>query len=134
MKNKINTFKEAFGAVANTSVAASQWNPYIQRRSSDHLMKIDPFDASLKAKDVYNDIEGQAPKTMPFPLDRITDQLVTSFQALNDVRSTIKNTLQAALLNDPEKNTLRKQLKNLNNIMQEVLNISKEVEKITLQP
>jgi len=73
-----------------------------------------------------------APKIMPFPLDRITDQLVTSHEGLSTVKNTMLITIRSALLNKQEKALLRLNIKEIDQCLTTVRKISKDVERIVL--
>lgn len=76
--------------------------------------------------------EGMAPKVLPFPLDRVTDEIVNCYESYVKVKSILMQTLRYAILNDAEKKAIRKHLKLVNNILAATKKMSEEIEQITL--
>ena len=78
------------------------------------------------------DLDAIAPKILPFPLNRIIDQLADSYEELLKVKDTLTSTLQSAVLDDSGRMVIKNQIREINKMIKEIGLVSKEVEKLEL--
>lgn len=81
-------------------------------------------------QDVDNDTK--APSIKPYPIDRIDNQLFDIYEDLMAAKDTIILSIKTSILNEPEKNILKKNLKKVKEMIQTIKDMSKDLEQITL--
>lgn len=127
-KNSPKSIKEAFSYT--TTVNGTQWDP--TRGTA-------PFNVMSGTGYIENMLTGRAneeerlqksERVLPFPLDRIIDQLVTNFETLSKTKVTLILSKQSALLSDEEKVLLKKDIKKVEYCMEVIKDISKDVERM----
>ena len=134
MKNskdkKVKNIKEAFSYTSH--VAGTTWDPTQGRTPFNVVTGMGFLEDAIKGAHRRDEKEAEAPKILPFPLDRIIDQLANTYENLMKVRTTMVVTLRSALLSQPEKALLRLDIKYVDRCLQTVKKISFDIEKIHL--
>jgi len=127
---KIKSIKEAFSYT--TQVRGTQWDPTQGRTPYNVITGMGYLEDMLKGKCSEEDERAKAPKILPFPLDRIIDQLAKTYEELMKTRMTISVSIRTALLNNAEKNTLRTDIKYIDKCIDYIKKLSSDVEKLHL--
>ena len=129
-KKTPKNIKEAFSYT--TQVRGTQWDPTQGRTPFNVITGMGYLEDMLKGLPRREEERAKAPKELPFPLDRITDQLARSYEELIKCRSILLISLRTALLNKEEKDVLRKDIKYINRCLKILKKISLDVEKMYL--
>jgi hypothetical protein len=130
MSKKIKNLKEAFSYT--TKVRGQQWDPTQGRSPYNVITGMGYLEDILKGMPRREEEKAKAPKVLPFPLDRITDQLVVVYTELMKCRATLLMSVRTALLNDEEKDVLRKDIKQIDLCLKTIKNMSGNVEQMYL--
>lgn len=129
-KQKPRNIKEAFSYT--TQVAGKHWDPTEGRAPFNVISGMGYLEDVLKGMPRRDAKEAQAPKILPFPLDRIVEQLAKSYEELMKTRSTLSISIRTALLSKQDKALLRLDIKYVDRCLDTVKRISKDVERMTL--
>jgi len=127
---KPKSLKEAFSWT--TQVRGTQWDPTQGRTPFNVITGMGYLEDLLKGKTREEEQRAKAPKILPFPLDRITDQLVKCYEELMRTRSTLAVSIRTSLLNKEEKDVLRANIRYIDKCIQYIKKMSLDVEKIHL--
>jgi len=131
MNNKpIRNLKEAFSYT--TSVNGTTWDPTKDRTPFRVMSGLGYIDDVLKGLIDHDEKAQKAPKILPFPLDRIIDQLAKVYEELIKTRSTLMISRRSALLSKAEKDVLKKDIEYVHKCMTIIKKISYDVEKTHL--
>ena len=130
MANKPKTLREAFSYT--THVAGTTWDPTVGRTPFNVVTGMGYLEDMIKGAPRRDEREAQAPKILPFPLDRIVDQLAKSYEELMKTKSTLLVTIRTALLSKQEKALLRLDIKYVEHCLETIKKISKDVERVHL--
>lgn len=130
MSKKPKTIREAFSYT--TAVAGSTWNPTVGRTPFNVVTGMGYLEDVIKGRPRQAEKEAQAPKILPFPLDRIVDQLAKSYEQLIATKTTLLVTIRTALLTKQEKALLRLDVKYVEHCLNTIKKISKDVERVYL--
>jgi hypothetical protein len=130
MSKEPKNIKEAFSYT--TAVAGTTWDPTVGRTPFNVVTGMGYLEDIIKGKPRQDEKEARAPKILPFPLDRITDQLATSYEDLMKIKTTLLVTIRTALLTKEEKAMLRLDVKYVDHCMDTIKKISKDVERVYL--
>lgn len=129
-KNNISSIKEAFSYT--TAVAGTTWDPTKGGKPFNISSGAGYTDDLLKGKTIENDLEQKAEKILPFPLDRIVDQLVVSYESLIKTRVTIMVSIKSPTMNQAEKNLLKEDLHHIDTCLKSIKKISCDIEKLKI--
>jgi hypothetical protein len=130
MSERIKNIKEAFSWT--TSVAGTTWDPTVGRTPFNITTGMGMNDSLSKGHNPTGELGPKADKIFPFPLDRIIEQLVVSYESLIKTKSTLIASLKSPTMNKQEKDLLRKQIKYVDKSIQYIKTISKEIESIQI--
>lgn len=122
------SFKEAFeiskpfggrASTGQTSIGPAQ--------SNDNTL----FTSVANAIPREEEIKSHDTKILPFPLDRIVDQLVTCYEDLVKVKSTINASIRGSTtFDESQRNLLKKDIKRVDRCIEHIKIISKDVEEM----
>lgn len=132
MKKDENIFDVLAEAGYATKMGSKHWDPTEGRSPFKVMSGIGEFDNVQQGMIKKSERDAQAPKIMPFPLDRITDQLVDVYEHLMIARQTLTTTIRTALLNNQEKAVLRLNVKKIDRCVKWIKEVSADVERIHL--
>lgn len=127
---KPKTLKDAFSYT--TQVAGKHWDPTEGRAPFKVMTGLGYLEDIIKGEPGANGREGESPKILPFPLDRIVDQLAKSYEELMKTRSVITVSIRTALLSNQDKALLRLDLKYIDRGLDDIKKISKDIERMQL--
>jgi len=130
MAKNIKNIKEAFNYT--TQVRGTQWDPREGRSPFNVMTGMGYLEDMLKGLPRKEEEKAKAPKVLPFPLDRITEQLAKAYEELLKCRSVLIVSLRTALLNKEERVLLRKDIKQVEECLKTVKKMSFDVEKMYL--
>ena len=126
----IRNLKEAFSYT--TSVGGTTWDPTKDRTPFRVMSGMGNMDDILKGVMKDEERNQKAPKILPFPLDRIVDQLAKTYEELMKTKLTLTTSIRSALLAEEDKDTLRKDVKHIDQCLKIIKLISFDVEKTHL--
>jgi hypothetical protein len=130
MSKNINKIREAFSYTTN--VAGMSQDPTMGRSPFNVITGTGFLDNTITGIPTRDEKDAQAPKILPFPLDRIVDQLAKSYEELLKTKQTLLVTINISLLNSAEKEVLRKDVKEINKALEIIKKISKDMDTLTL--
>jgi hypothetical protein len=130
MAKKPKTIREAFSYT--TAVAGTTWDPTAGRTPFNVVTGMGYLDDVIRGGPRQAEKEAQAPKILPFPLDRIIDQLAKSYEELMKTKTTLLVTIRTALLNKQEKALLRLDIKYVEHCLDTIKKISNDIERVHL--
>jgi hypothetical protein len=130
MSKNIHNLREAFSYT--THIAGSNHDPSMGRSPYNVITGTGFLDNTITGIPNRDAKEARAPKILPFPLDRITDQLAKSYEELMKTRNTLYVSIRTALLSKQEKAILRLDIKYIDSCLDQIKKISKDMEKIYL--
>ncbi len=129
-KNKINTFEEAFSWT--TAVAGKQWDPTVGRTPFNVVTGMGLNNNLSKNVGMADEKTQKADRILPFPLDRVVEQLVISYESLMKTRGTLLASVRSALLTKEERNLLRKDMKLIDDCVKNIRVISRHIEEVKI--
>ncbi len=124
------TFKESFGDI--TPGTTQYFNPDRKDVTAQNSNRSGVTYDMLKNRIKEEEKNAQAPKVLPFPLDRSTTQLANIYLEMYSLKTTFINTIKNGLLTNSERNLLRKQIKELEKMIKTIRIMSYNVEQITI--
>jgi len=127
-KNSPTSMKEAFSYT--TTVNGTQWDPTRGTAPFNVMSGTGYIEDMLKGFANEEERRQKSDRVLPFPLDRIVDQLVTNFIELTKTRQTLITSYKTALLSDEEKALLKADVKKITKCMDTIKEISKDIEKM----
>ncbi len=132
MKSKTppKSLREAFSYT--THIAGTNHDPSMGRSPYNVVTGMGFLDDVITGMPKRDEKEAQAPKILPFPLDRIVDQLAKSYEELIKTRITLLVSIKTALLSKQDKALLRLDMKYVESCLDTIKKISKDIEKIQL--
>lgn len=130
MKQRIKSIKEAFSYT--TAVQGKTWSP--SNPTPPFKVQQGPtyFDGILNSLQKQEELNQRAPNILPFPLDRIVDQLATDFIELEKTRGILLSSYRTALLSNDERMLLKKQIQKIKDCMKVIKKMSYDVEKLKI--
>jgi len=130
MTKPIKSLKEAFSYT--TSVRGTTWSP--SNPTPPFKVQQGPtyFDGILNSLQKNEELNQRAPNILPYPLDRIVDQLATDFIELEKTKSILLTSYRTALLSNDERVLLKKQIQKIKDCMKVIKKISYEVERLKI--
>lgn len=129
-KHNIDNIKEAFSWT--TKIAGTSWDPTAGRTPFNVVTGMGLNNSLTKGNLLNGELGERGDGVFPFPLDRIIDQLVITFEDLTKAKTTLLASLRAPTLTTEEKNLLRKDIKYINQCVKYIRAISKDVEKLRI--
>jgi len=129
-KSKMNNIREAFSYT--THVAGTNHDPSMGRSPFNVVTGMGFLDSVIAGVPARDEKDSKAPKILPFPLDRIVDQLAKSYEELMKTRMTLLISIKSALLSKQEKALLRLDIKYIDACVKNIQKISKDIEKVHL--
>lgn len=130
MSKQIRNIKEAFSYT--TQVNGQSWDPTSNRAAFNVMSGLGNMEDNIRNMRKDEERTSKAPKILPFPLDRIIDQLAKMYETSLATRQTITTTHRTAVLNKHEKALLRLNVKRVDNVIATIKKISKDIEKLEL--
>ena len=126
----VRNLKEAFSYT--TAVNGTTWDPTKDRTPFRVMSGLGYLDDVLKGIISHDEKAAKAPKILPFPLDRIIDQLANCYEELMKARMTLQTSVRSALLSKEGRKKLRKDVDYINKCLSIIKLISKDVEQTHL--
>ena len=130
MPKPTKNIKEAFSFT--TRVRGTSWDPTQGRTPYNVITGMGYLEDMLAGKTREEEERAKAPKILPFPLDRIVDQLANTYEELMKTRSTISTSIRTALLSKEEKAVLRLNIQYIDKCIDYIKKMSVDVEKLHL--
>jgi hypothetical protein len=129
-KSQMKNIREAFSYT--THIAGTNHDPSMGRSPFNVVTGMGFLDSVIAGVPARDEKDSKAPKILPFPLDRIVDQLAKSYEELMKTRMTLLISIKSALLSKQEKALLRLDIKYIDACVKNIQKISKDIEKIHL--
>ena len=129
-KKQLKSIKEAFSYT--TQVNGQTWDPTQGKAPFRVMSGLGYLEDTIKGIPRRDEEEAKAPKILPFPLDRITDQLAKAYEDFMIIRQTLMVTIKSALLSKQEKALLRLDIKYVDRCLDTIKKISMDIEKVQL--
>lgn len=131
MKKTIRNIKEAFSYT--TQVGGTTWDPTKDRAPFRVMTGLGHIEDVLRDGGIKREEEeAKAPKILPFPLDRIIDQLAKNYETLIALRITLLTSIRSALLSKQDKTLLKHNLKRIDYMINMIKKMSSDVERVHL--
>ena len=129
-KKQLKNLREAFSYT--THVAGTNHDPSMGRSPFNVVTGMGFLDSVIAGIPAKDEKESKAPKILPFPLDRIVDQLAKTYEELMKTRMTLLLSIKSALLRPQEKALLRLDIKYIDACIKNIQTISKDIEKVQM--
>jgi len=130
MKSKPKNLKEAFSYTGE--VRGKTWAPSSGQTPFNVITGMGYLKDVLSGNIKKDEELAKAPKVLPFPLDRIVDQLAKTYEELMKTRSTLSTSIRTALLTGEEKKILRKDIEYVEKCIDYIKKMSADLERLYL--
>lgn len=130
MSQSPKNLKEAFSYTGETR--GKTWSPSSGQTPFNVITGMGYLEDVLKGNIKKDEELAKAPHVLPFPLDRIVDQLAKTYEELLKTKNTLQTSVRTALLTGDEKTLLRQDIKYVDKCIEYIKKMSADLERLYL--